>query len=65
MTDAKVKDVPNIFIKNAIKIGNPNPTPYITTPAIGTNSWKKFLLLFPCKVLVKLPVADIIIIREE
>ena len=36
----------------------------MTTPAIGTNSWKKFLLLFPCKVLVKLPVADINKIRD-
>ena len=65
MTEIKDKEVPKIFIKNAIKIGKPNPTLYMTTAAIGTNSWKKFLLLFPCKVLVKLPVEDIMIIKEE
>ena len=65
ITEIKFKEVPKIFIKKVIKRGNPNPTPYITNPAIGTNSWKKFLLLWPCKVLVKLPVADISKIREE
>ena len=65
ITEAKFKEDPNIFIKNVIKTGNPNPIPYITSPAIGTNSWKKFLLLFPCNVLVKLPVADIIKINDE
>lgn len=38
ITGIKFKEAPNIFIKKVIKRGNPNPTPYMTTPAIGTNS---------------------------
>ena len=50
---------PKILDNKERNIGTPNPIKYINNAAVGINSWKKFVSLFPCIVLVRLPQLEI------